>query len=122
MSLPHCNRQQKIDIPLYNYLYYFFFIYSSFMMYSYENNKIFIVNTEVINFLVPGTTALNPKFRYAAGKTYTYNFEARSKTWMMGTSDDEAVLEVKGQALVTFRDSCDAVLQLRQATRPNLLA
>lgn len=34
----------------------------------------------------------------------------------MGTSDDEAVLEVKGQALVTFRDSCDAVLQLRQAT------
>lgn len=86
------------------------------MMYSHENNKIFIVNTEVINFLVPGTTALNPKFRYAAGKTYTYNFEARSKTWMMGTSDDEAVLEVKGQALVTFRDSCDAVLQLRQAT------
>jgi hypothetical protein len=35
---------------------------------------------------------------------------------MMGTSDDEAVLEVKGQALITFRDSCDAVLQLRQAT------
>jgi hypothetical protein len=59
---------------------------------------------------------LNPKFRYAAGQTYTYNFQARSKTWMMGTSDDEAVLEVKGQALVTFRDSCDAVLQLRQAT------
>lgn len=34
---------------------------------------------------------------------------------MMGTSDDQAVLEVKGQALVTFRDSCDAVLQIRQA-------
>lgn len=33
----------------------------------------------------------------------------------MGTSDDQAVLEVKGQALVTFRDSCDAVLQIRQA-------
>ncbi len=66
--------------------------------------------------MVPGEIALNPKFRYAAGQTYTYNFQARSKTWMMGTSDDEAVLEVKGLALVTFRDSCDAVLQLRQAT------
>lgn len=33
---------------------------------------------------------------------------------MMGTSDDQALLEVKGQALVTFRGECDAVLQLRQ--------
>ena len=34
----------------------------------------------------------------------------------MGTSDDQAVLNVKGQALVTFRAPCDAVLQLRQTS------
>ena len=35
---------------------------------------------------------------------------------MMGTSDDQADLQVKGQALVTFRSGCDAVLQLKQAS------
>lgn len=35
---------------------------------------------------------------------------------MMGTSDDQAELQVKGQALVTFRSACDAVLQLKQAS------
>lgn len=35
---------------------------------------------------------------------------------MMGTSDDQALLEIKGQALVIFRAPCDAVLQLRQIT------
>ena len=34
----------------------------------------------------------------------------------MGTSDDQAVLNVRGQALVTFRATCDAVLQLRQTS------
>jgi len=34
----------------------------------------------------------------------------------MGTSDDQAILNVKGQALVTFRAPCDAVLQLRQTS------
>jgi len=35
---------------------------------------------------------------------------------MMGTSDDQAALQVKGQALISFRTQCDAVLQLRQTT------
>lgn len=59
---------------------------------------------------------MNPKFRYAVGHTYTHNFQASSKTWMMGTSDDQAALQVKGQALISFRTQCDAVLQLRQTT------
>lgn len=66
------------------------------------------------------TAATNPKFNYVAGKTYTYNFQANSKTWMMGTSDDQALLEVKGQALISFRAPCDAVLQLRQTTLSGL--
>lgn len=59
---------------------------------------------------------LDRKFRYAVGQTYTYSFVAKTKTWMMGTSDDQALLEIKGQALVIFRAPCDAVLQLRQIT------
>ena len=39
---------------------------------------------------------------------------------MMGTSDDQALLEVKGQALISFRAPCDAVLQLRQTTLSGL--
>lgn len=72
--------------------------------------------SSIYSFLLTSTAAHNPKFRYAAGQTYTYNFLANSKTWMMGTSDDKALLEVKGQALVTFRAPCDAVLQLKQIT------
>ena len=58
--------------------------------------------------------ALNPKFRYAVGQAYTYNFQANSKTWMMGTSEDQAILTVTGQAVVTFRTPCEAVVQLRK--------
>lgn len=61
-------------------------------------------------------TALNPKFSYAAGQAYTYNFQASSKTWMMGTSEDQAILTVAGQAVVTFRTPCEAVVQLRKTT------
>lgn len=78
--------------------------------------KVRALISSIHSFLFTSTAALNPKFRYAAGQTYTYNFQANSRTWMMGTSDDKALLEVKGQALVTFRAPCDAVLQLRQIT------
>lgn len=61
-------------------------------------------------------TSLNPKFRYAVGQAYIYNFQASSKTWMMGTSEDQAILTVAGQAVVTFRTSCEAVVQLRKTT------
>jgi hypothetical protein len=59
---------------------------------------------------------VNNKFQYKIGQTYVYNFEASTKTSVHETSDDKAVLDVKGQASVTFRTQCEAVLELTKTS------
>jgi len=59
---------------------------------------------------------LSPKFQHVIGQSYAYDFDAKTSTSILGTSSDEAVLGVKGQAVLTFRAACDVVLQLRQTS------
>jgi len=61
-------------------------------------------------------TPVNPKFQYEVGQTYTHTFETSTKTYVQATSNDQAILDVRGEALVTFRSSCEVSIELTKTS------
>lgn len=61
-------------------------------------------------------TPLSPKFRHSIGQTYVYQFNGQTKTSVVGTSADEALLQINAQVWMTFRSACDVVVQLKETT------
>jgi hypothetical protein len=59
---------------------------------------------------------LSPKFRHTVGQTYVYQFNGQTKTSVVGTSAEEALLQVNAQVWMTFRSACDVVVQLKETT------
>jgi len=57
------------------------------------------------------------KFQYEVGQTYTYAFETNTKTNVAHSSaSEDAVLSVKGEALLTFRTLSDVSIELTKTS------
>ena len=57
------------------------------------------------------------KFMYEAGQTYSYAFETSTKTNVaFASATEDAVLSVKGEALLTFRTACDVSIELTKTS------
>ena len=54
---------------------------------------------------------------YEAGQTYSYAFETSTKTNVaFASATEDAVLSVKGEALLTFRTACDVSIELTKTS------
>merc|ERR1712131_81250 len=92
--------------------------------FSYTSWTLFLVLPLVFSGPVPSQnsctsecrTPVNPKFQYEVGQTYTHTFETSTKTYVQATSNDQAILDVRGEALVTFRSSCEVSIELTKTS------
>ncbi|CAL8089591.1 unnamed protein product [Orchesella dallaii] len=52
--------------------------------------------------------------RYEQGKSYIYNFETEVVTQLVGSTDENSRIKVKGQAALAAQSACDLVLTIQQ--------
>ena len=54
------------------------------------------------------------RFKYEEGKSYTYQFETDVNTQVVGSSDEQNKIKVKGQAVISAESPCSFVLSVSQ--------
>ena len=55
------------------------------------------------------------KLKYEEGKTYTYGFETEIVTKLVGTTDEQSKIKLRGQALLAAKSACEFVLTVQRA-------